>query len=238
MEQETEHGRVEAIAAWYSNEQLDFDKRMIRFRYESIRPHFVGPRGLEMGPADGQMTRFLLNDFEELTLVEGVQALLDQIPDHPSIVKVRSLFEEYEPERTFDTLVMDHILEHVEEPVPLLERAREWVSAEGRLVVGVPNGDSIHRLAAVKMGMLEHQCDLNDRDRALGHRRVYTPSTLRDALESAGLIVDVIGGTYFKPVSGQQIQDTWTEDMIRGFRDLGKDFPENAAEIYAVCRPG
>jgi hypothetical protein len=44
-----------------------------------------------------------------------------------------------------------------------------------------------------------------------------------------------MGGVFFKPLTNQQIQDHWTEEMIQGFYELGKDFPEYAAELYAVC---
>jgi len=48
---ETEHERVESLSDWYLKEQLNFDKRLIRFRYETIKPKLVGPKGLELGPA-------------------------------------------------------------------------------------------------------------------------------------------------------------------------------------------
>jgi hypothetical protein len=44
-----------------------------------------------------------------------------------------------------------------------------------------------------------------------------------------------MGGVYFKPLSNQQIQDHWDERMLEGFYELGKDFPENAADIFAIC---
>lgn len=228
--------RIARLAGWYAQEQLDFDKRLVGFRYRTLEPHLRGPRGLELGPADGQMTRFLLKHFDTLTVVEGSPELLKGIPDAPNLVKVHALFEEFEPDRRFDTVIMEHILEHVEQPTPLLRRAREWVAPDGRILVGVPNGHSIHRLVAVKMGLLKHPCQLNDRDVALGHRRVYTPGTLREDLQTAGLEILEMGGVFLKPVSNQQIQDHWTEAMVNAFYELGNDFPEHAAELYAVCR--
>jgi hypothetical protein len=43
-------------------------------------------------------------------------------------------------------------------------------------------------------------------------------------------------GVFFKPLSNEQIQYHWTEEMIQGFYAVGKDFPDQAAEMYAVCR--
>jgi hypothetical protein len=85
------------------------------------------------------------------------------------------------------------------------------------------------------MGLLIDPCELTPRLHALGYRRVYTPETFRKDIEHAGLRIATMGGTFFKPLSQQQIQDDWTPEMIRGFYELGKDFPENAAEIYVVC---
>ncbi|MFA7172430.1 MAG: class I SAM-dependent methyltransferase [Kiritimatiellia bacterium] len=230
-----EHKRVESLADWYLKEQLDFDKRLIGYRYKTIKPKLVGKKGLELGPAEGEMTQFLVNDFEQLTIVEGAADLLAQIPERPNLVKVHALFEEFQPEQSFDSIILEHVLEHVDDPAGLLRRVKNWLSPEGRLFLGVPNGNSIHRLVAVKMGLLNHTCQLNSRDRALGHRRVYTPKTLRADIEASGLKVQDMGGVYFKPLSNRQIQDHWSEEMIQGFYELGKDFPEYAAEIYAVC---
>lgn len=117
----------------------------------------------------------------------------------------------------------------------LLARAKQWLYPGGVIPLGVPNGHSIHRLVVVKMGLLRDPCDLSARDHALGHRRVSTPETLRRDIESAGLRVDEMGGVFFKPLSNGQIEDQWTEEMIQGFIELGRDFPAHAAEIYAVC---
>lgn len=228
--------RVESLSDWYLKEQLDFDKRLIRFRYETIKPKLVGKRGLELGPAEGEMTQFLIQDFEQLTIVEGSSELLAQISDRENLIKVHAIFEEWEPAEAFDSIILEHVLEHVDDPVALLVRVKRWLAPNGRLFLGVPNGNSIHRLAAVKMGILANPCQLNSRDYALGHRRVYTPSTFRSDIERSGLSVLEIGGVYFKPLSNGQIQQNWTEEMIQGFYELGKDFPEFAAEIYAVCQ--
>ena len=230
-----EHDRVESLSKWYIDEQLDFDKRLIRYRYETIRPKFIGKHCLELGPAEGEMTQFLIDDFEKLTIVEGASELLKKIPDMPNLVKIHSLFEDYRPDELFDTIILEHVLEHVDDPVSLLSLVKTWLSPNGNLLLGVPNASSIHRLAAVKMGLLSEPSQLNSRDIALGHRRVYTPTSFIQDIEASGLVVSEWGGVYFKPLSNGQIQENWNEEMIQGFFELGKDFPEFAAEIFVVC---
>lgn len=227
--------RVESLSDWYLKEQLDFDKRLIRFRYETIKPKLVGSKGLELGPAEGEMTQFLIDDFDQLTIVEGSADLLAHIPARTNLIKIHALFEDFQPTHPFDSIILEHVLEHVDNPVDLLCRVKNWLAPNGRLIIGVPNGNSIHRLVAVKMGLLGNSCQLNPRDHALGHRRVYTPETLRADIENSGIRVLEMGGVFFKPLSNSQIQEHWSEQMILGFYELGKDFPEIAAEIYAVC---
>lgn len=231
-----EKKHVEQVSGWYLEEQLDIDKRLIRERYNTLKEYLIGPNGLELGSADGQMTQFLVADFEKLTIVDGAPELLEVIPDAPNLLKVHSLFEEFNPQEKFNTIIMEHILEHVEYPVDLLKLAKNWLAPKGRILLGVPNADSFHRLVAVKMGLLDNPCQLNKRDISQGHRRVYTPSTFRKDITDAGLQIETMGGVLFKPLSNQQIQNQWNEEMIRGFFALAKDFPWNAADIYAVCR--
>jgi 2-polyprenyl-3-methyl-5-hydroxy-6-metoxy-1,4-benzoquinol methylase len=223
------------ISAWYLTEQLDMDIRMVGFRFDSMRPFLRGSSCLELGPAEGQMTRFLVGEFDSVTVVDAAKDLLDVIPGYENLVKVHSLFEDFVPSQKYDSVVLDHVLEHVEDPGELLKLASHWVSPGGVLIVGVPNANSIHRLAAVKMGMLQRPDQLNPRDLALGHRRVYTPEALRDAILRAGLLERHFGGVLLKPVSYGQMESDWTEEMVHGFRELGKDLPGLAAEIFVVA---
>ncbi|MFN7112728.1 MAG: class I SAM-dependent methyltransferase [Alphaproteobacteria bacterium] len=221
--------------SWYINEQLDFDKKMVGYRYQAIRPYIKQSHALELGSADGQMTRFLVQDFAQVTTVDGSKELLDRIPDTMNLTKIHSYFEDLTPSQKFDTIVLEHILEHVNDPVSLLKLARQWLAPGGVMLMGVPNALSFHRLAAVKMGMLQSPYQLNERDHQVGHQRVYDMDTFQSDIRSAGLTISLTGGVFLKPLSNKQIENNWTDEMIAGFYELGKDFPRHAAEIYAVC---
>ena len=230
-----ELNNLERVSDWYVSEQVDFDKRLIEFRYRTWKQRLVGPKGLELGPAEGVMTKFLLDDFESLTVVDAASNLLNRIPDADNLVKIHSLFEDFDPEEKFNSIIMEHILEHVDDPAMLLKRAKDWLLPDGKMYLGVPNGNSFHRLAAVKMGLLGNQCQLNNRDIKQGHRRVYTHETFRNDIEASELHIIEMGGVFFKPLSNSQIDSVWTNEMIEGFYQLGKDFPEYAADIFCVC---
>jgi 2-polyprenyl-3-methyl-5-hydroxy-6-metoxy-1,4-benzoquinol methylase len=230
-----EQKRVDDAASWYLTDQNDVDRRLIFYRYQTMKPWLKGPQGLEMGPADGQMTRYLVGDFERLTVLDGAAELLAQIPDSSNLAKVHCLFEAFTPDRVYDTIILDHILEHVEDPVFIMQLAKRWLATDGRLMLGVPNGRSLHRLAAVPMGLLSHPCQLNARDLAQGHRRVYTMDTLRTDIEAAGLHVQHMGGVFIKPLSNQQIQKQWTGQMMDAYFEVGKLLPDITADLFAVC---
>ena len=219
---------------WYVDCQLDFDRKLIHYRYKTIKEHIKGPLGLELGSAEGEMTQYLINDFEYLTSVDGSKELLDMIPHYANHDKVQSFFENYKPNNKFNTIIMEHILEHVDNPVEVLNLGKEWLDKDDVMLLGVPNANSFHRLAAVKMGMLKTPDELNSRDHQLGHQRVYTMDTFINDIKKAELKVIKTGGVYFKPLSNGQIEQNWTNEMMEGFYELGKDFPNNCAEIYAI----
>src|SRR6185436_656679 len=97
-------------------------------------------------------------------------------------------------------------------PVTLLRRIKGWLADDGVFIVGVPNARSFHRLAAVEMNLLETVYTLNDRDRAVGHYRVYDMDSLKKDAVSAGYKVEDTGGIFIKFFSNAQIEEFLNED--------------------------
>jgi SAM-dependent methyltransferase len=177
-----------------------------------IRP---GPL-LEMGPAEGHMTGDLVGTNQPLTVVEGAATFCDSLRARfPSAEVVHSLFEDYAPAQAFETIVLGHVLEHVDDPVNVLRIASAWLTPTGRILAAVPNARSLHRQAAVIMGLLAFEEDLNEADH---------------------LEIEVFGGYWLKPVSNGQIERDWTDEMLTAFMTLGERYPDIAGEIYVVAR--
>ena len=227
--------KVNESAKFYNDSFLNFDFKLAEFNYLTIKDYFNGETALELGPAIGQMTKYIVPHFDKIHVVEGAKDLLEQIPKYNNVIKHLSYFEEFKTDIKFDTIIMGHVLEHIEYPVEILKSVYEWLSDDGVLIVTVPNAKSLHRLAAVEMGLLGSEYELNSRDHELGHYRVYDSQTLLNDAIQAGYNIKASGSIFLKPVSNKQIEDNWDERMIDGFFRLGKKFPHNGAEIFIVC---
>lgn len=191
---------------------------------------------LELGPAEGIMTDVLYPYFDDYTVVDGADFYVDTIKmRHPGIEGHAVIFEEYKPSRTYDNIILGHVLEHVQNPVEILKLVSSWLSDEGRIICAVPNANSIHRQAGVLMGLLETEKQLNAADIMYGHRRVYDMDTLKKDFADAGLKLIQSGGYWLKPESNTQIEANWNVDMVNAFLRLGEKYPDIAAEIYLVA---
>ncbi len=184
----TEHAaeiaRLAEIAddSWYSR---GLNTSTVEYCAEVFARFWKGPRCLEMGPAEGVMTRALARVFPDLTLVEGAESFCASLRDRfPRAIVARSLFENFAPAAVFDTIVLGHVLEHVENPVDILRRASSWLAHDGVLCCAVPNARSLHRQAAVILGLLDSEHAMNPTDLHHGHRRVYHDPNAFDPISS------------------------------------------------------
>jgi SAM-dependent methyltransferase len=75
--------------------------------------------------------------------------------------------------------VCSEVLEHLDEPSRFLANAAAYLAPGARLVVTVPAGP------------------MSAFDRHIGHRRHFTPSTLREALDEADFLVETVSGAGF-----------------------------------------
>lgn len=208
-----------------------------RYSFRVFSRHMAGPTILEMGAAEGVMTELLAATGRELTIVEAGATFCRSLAERfPGARVVHSLFEAFEPGRKFDNVVLGHVLEHVADAHAVVARAADWLLPGGRMLAAVPNARSLHRQAAVLMGLLRDERAMSEADRVHGHRRVFDPESFRECFIAAGLDIEIFGGYWLKPLSNGQIEQAWTTEMIEAFMRLGERYPDIAAEIYVVAR--
>ncbi|GAG52332.1 unnamed protein product, partial [marine sediment metagenome] len=126
--------------------------------------------------------------------------------------------------------------EHVADPHTLLTRAAGWLTPLGRIHVVVPNGNSAHRLLGSLAGMMGKPTDLGEKDKANGHRRVYTWDSIKREVEGAGLEVLHMEGVLLKPFPGEGMNKLRKAERESLFF-LAECCPKLCAEVYVECRP-
>lgn len=208
----------------------------IHYCFRVLARHCPGEHVLELGPAEGLMTERLIGAGKQVTVVEGSSSFCDALRHRFAQIEVHcALFEEFETTARYDTVVLGHVLEHVADPVAVLRRVRRWLRPHGHVFAAVPNARSLHRQAAVLMGLLPVETALNTQDHLHGHRRVFTPEMLRALFPEASLRVETFGGYWLKPLSNGQLERDWNAAMIDAFMQLGERYPDIAGEIYVVA---
>ncbi|HEU0011261.1 MAG TPA: class I SAM-dependent methyltransferase [Verrucomicrobiae bacterium] len=231
------HENLDQIAASMKgadDRSLSAQYYLLRYGIRMLQPRLAGPEILELGCGEGGMTRWLGENFPRVTTVDGSPALIEQARLAVTTGNVDwrcCTFEEFEPKRRFDSILMSRILEHIEHPVPLLRRVAGWLAPGARLYIIVPNAHSLNRRIGQAMGMIQRLDELTERDRRVGHFRVYHKATLDADLRAAGLVPVKWDGIFLKPLSDAQVQD-WPEGLLDAFWKVGRDLPEWCTEIY------
>jgi 2-polyprenyl-3-methyl-5-hydroxy-6-metoxy-1,4-benzoquinol methylase len=231
--------KLEIIAQSYDSTK-DFDYQLIRFDLRCMRGRLQGPKILELGCANGVMTESVSEMFPVVDVVDGSETYLKDVArrlsDRRNVRYFHSLFEDFVPADRYDSIILARALEHLEDPVETVRKVSQWLNPEGTLHIVVPNSRSLNRRIGVAMGLIA-RCDaLDDRDRRVGHLRVYDFATLRSDLEQAGLVVHEMTGVFLKPLSNAQME-SWDPKIVEALFEIGKELPEYCTQIYAVCSP-
>ncbi|MDD4587593.1 MAG: class I SAM-dependent methyltransferase [Heliobacteriaceae bacterium] len=205
-----------------------------------MRPFFSGNSCLEMGCADGGMTRYLSRDFTDIVAVDGSPVMLNrlrQAVEAPNLLIVESELEHLRLDRKFSNVVVAHVLEHVQNPVQVLRVAYEHLLPDGQVFITVPNGLSLHRKLGKAMGLISVETALTAADLQIGHRRVYVWDTLRADVAAAGLVPIHEEGVFLKPFTNEQMELLATRypTILTGLEALGKQIPDLASELLIIA---
>ncbi|MGA3176805.1 MAG: class I SAM-dependent methyltransferase [Candidatus Acidiferrum sp.] len=135
-------------------------------------------RLLELGCGSGAM----LKSMKELGWqVEGVDfdpAAVGQAREKGLTVHLGTLADQKFPDETFDAITASHFIEHISDPLGMLQQCRRLLKPGGLLVLITPNAGSWgHRIYQADWRGLEPP----------RHLRIFTPSSLEALCRQAGL---------------------------------------------------
>jgi 2-polyprenyl-3-methyl-5-hydroxy-6-metoxy-1,4-benzoquinol methylase len=224
---------------------FDFDV-MHPFMLKAFIPFFRKGNFLELGSYMGNFTKRFMPFFDDITCVEAsneaIVAAKKQLGD--GIKFVNSLFETVTLPSTYDNIILTHVLEHIDDPVALMQRINnEWLSDTGRFFLVCPNANAPSRQIAVKMGLISHNTAVTPAEKEHGHRITYTLDTLERDAKAAGLNVVHRSGIFFKALANFQWDrllntDIISQEYLEGCYQLGQQYPDLCSSIFLMCEKG
>lgn len=181
---------------------------------------------LELGYGDGIVCDALYNfSPKNYSLIEGSSKLATKATTkHKNLNSYVELFENFIPSSKFDFVLAAHVLEHLDDPVKSLLAMRDWLAEKGKLVVVVPNRNSLHRQLAVLMGLQPKLETLSPRDHLVGHQRVYSLDLLKKDILKAGYKIDEELGFFLKPLPNSMMLD-FPKELLWAMNELSTKIP-------------
>jgi SAM-dependent methyltransferase len=140
---------------------------------------YLGARAIEIGSGNGDYAEAWAESGVQITASEADPARLSQLGkrfEADAGIEVRELRAPIDVTDDYDAVVALNVLEHIPDDRGALRSFARLIRPGGAVVLIVP---------AFPIGMSKF-------DRAIGHQRRYRKESLRAALESAGLTVEVL----------------------------------------------
>jgi len=222
-----------------------FDAVLRQYIMRALDPLLPPGKALEMGCYTGDVTELIAARYADVTVIEASEELVAVASARLSARArfVHGRFETVDVGERYDAIFLIHTLEHLDDPVAVLRRVRDWLSDRGRLFVVVPNANAASRQIAVQMGVVPFNDAITDDERVHGHRKTYRLDTLeRDALD-AGLRIVHRGGVFFKALANYQFDELMgggviSDEYLEGCYRLGMHYPDLCASIWVACERG
>jgi len=207
-----------------NKEVLDkgFDRHFHQLCFEWMKS-YLNPKFkiLEMGYGEGNVTKNLLSLGMKVDILEGSKLLSESARQEygQSINVINSLFEDFTPDCQYDVIIATNILEHVDNPINVLNCIHKWCNSNTIVIVTVPNAESIHRRLAVLMNIQPSIYTLSPRDLIVGHQRVYDFSRLESEINESGFKIINKKGFLLKVLPNSLLMN-FDQDLINAFYSI------------------
>ena len=233
--------RLDKISGFYhSAEATEAVDHFHLYLRDITIPKDGGRSALELGCGSGRWTRLLCERYQEVDVVDAAGELVEEVvrafEDKGAVIHGHvNLIEEFleSPDRTWQHVYLTMLLEHVEDPIDILAKAKKACDPDGSIFVAVPNASSIHRVVAKRAGLIREIDELSKSDLKVGHRRVYNLDLLKQHLTESGFSISEVIPVGLKPITHQQMQ-VLPDPVLWALCQSGDLVPENPA--YWVVR--
>jgi len=222
----------------------NFDYKMHDYHLLKFQQLIQGLSCLELGCYHGEMTKKLSKVCSEVTALDFdsqcVETTIENCKQRANVSVVQGDFFDYQHYGDYDVIYFSHSLEHTKDDKELLDKIFSQMKEGAILITIVPNGTSLSRKIAVKMGIIESELVVTDFEKSIGHYRTYDMESFQKLFRSFDFQNIEFGGIMPKIFSNYQFDKSLEYNIIDDkFLDalfaLSDEFCEICSSIYSVC---
>lgn len=224
------------VRAYGKENVYDYDNFLMLNYYpkrimELLGTEFYKKNCLELGIGHGYTARLFSRNFDSYTVIEGSKEVIQKFERENSDLEIpiiNSYFEDWSANsQMYDVIILGFVLEHVDNPVKILQQYKEYLTKHGRMFIAVPNAEALNRRIGVIAGVLKNVEELSQNDILMGHKRYYKLETLRNDVKEAGLNILREEGIFMKTMTtNQMIELRLSDNIMKGYLEIAKGYPE------------
>jgi hypothetical protein len=204
---------------------------------------------LEIGPGERSIGLDMIGE-NNFTIIEPIKKFADAnaalyLSEKPkSRVSIHSiLIEDYLgslPGPIFQYVLMSSNLHEFDDAQGILSILRNKLDDNSKIIIVVPNNESIHRILGVHLGFLDSTLSLTRTELQMQQKRNFSITTLSNLLESCGFRVEKIYTSFVKPWTHAQLQLRIDQKLIEEaeldlLHQLSEVFNPYGSEIFCVA---
>ena len=216
-----------------NGDKLNTDAAFYLF-YDDVK----GKNILEIGCADGYMTKRLSEICKSVDVVEPAKTHFEQVSllNLENVSMYNTTIENFNINKKYDIVLMAGLLHQVPEPEIVLSNLKQIINSNTTLIATIPNSNSLHRQLGVHMGLMKNTIDYSDRNKFF-HQKTYDlnlfvnlfTSNNFKIIESFGYLMKLFNSEFSKNIKLNR------EQMI-GLIKLGKQHQDLSSQLYIKAK--
>lgn len=237
---------IEAAAGgYYYSAHQKFDDKLKQWVIEEALSHLRPGRVLDLGYINNIWVQALLSrhGITGVDIVEAATSHVEQarkeLQGEDRVRIFHSLFEDFEPDVKYNTILMSGVVKHVPDDAALVRRARNWLAPGGVVVASTPNCRAFHRRLGAYMGMESSPCTHNSRDQSVFNVHIYDRFSWRALFAGNGYAVTHLKGVGMKTLGTEELiylAERYDIDRILdGLRQMAEELPDYAWYLVLVA---
>lgn len=233
---------LDQYVATYANDPFGYENEMMLYNYATRCVNYSSNHEnyLELGIGHGIALDILARYFSKVVVLEGSSRLIKQYSNIYHNVEMHEVyFEKFTATEKFHNIGMGFVLEHVDDPVSILNKFRKSLTSNGSIFIGVPCASSLHRLLAFKAGLIKDIREMSQVDLDFGHKRFLTYDDWWKLFNKEGFHIIRAEGLYLKPFTTAQIGSLNLDPRIyEALVSVSIDYPQISNSLLFEVKNG